>query len=268
MIRPPIIAKKMLKKCLWTIGFLGVGLFLMVISMLTCQEYRVRESRAVTLDAVVVDVELHSDSENGDDYYIYVLYTYEGQEYTSLYSVSKESEWMDRIGSSVTITVDSLEATLQPEDLIDKLFFTAFFGLPLICAGCFTAFLRGRMSYVAMNGLTEQAIRKDLISKQSRKVYWLPLLVCSVGLLAWSLYIADIDGVYVGGILLSIMVLPFGIVLLVKYMIGMHYVRTEPYQLVTLTEDDEMFRAYIKHPRVFCEMTYGYDPEVEYYDMS
>lgn len=227
MERSTFRRNKLVAKCLAMVLSMGVGIVLMVISILSCREYRDMSSRSMVVDAVITEVRIYSDSENGDDYRVYVTYACEGKEYTRLHLSVKDKSWMERVGQSIKVIVDPLNPTVEPSDMENKIFFTMFFGLPIFCAGTLTCFMSARRSCVAMNGLQDAAIRRDMLDKERRKVYWLPFFLYAIGETAFAVYAADIDRVFSTGYLLSAMVLPFGIVFLVKHIRAIRSLKSE-----------------------------------------
>ena len=216
LTRPPIHPGRMMKKCLLMIGCFAVGLFLIITSLRLCQEYRQRKARAVTVQAVVVYVESVSRADD-TDYDVYVSYDYNGEQYTRRYISSLSASWMDRIGEQVEMVVDSAEPSVQIEDMIDSLFFAYFFGLPIFAAGFSVAAMRCRTSYTEQYGLTETALFADAAAEERRKLYWLTCMTYSVGMIAWGIYIVDINGIFAGAIMLGVMTLPFGLIMMVSY---------------------------------------------------
>ena len=225
LMRPPIDPPKMIRKCLWTGACFLIGLFLIANSIFSCQDFRVRAARAVAVKAVVSDVKEVTKDESVT-YNVYVRFDYEGSPYTLRYATSSREEWMDRIGETVTVVVDSQDPNVKIDDLVDGLFFSFFFGLPIFALGFCTAGMQSRKTYVEEYGKTSVAVIADQIVEERSKLMWVSLAVYSLGNIAWGFYIADIDGIFAGAILLGVMAMPFAIVFLVRYIVKQVRVRS------------------------------------------
>ncbi len=201
---PPIDRKKVMLKWGPTIFCFCAGLFLIVLSLVLCRDYRVRRARAVTVDAVVTSVEKY-EVDTSTDYRVYITYTYNGGKYTTLYLSASNEIWLNRIGERVRFRIDSEDPGTGIDGLVDGLFFSFFFGMPLFASGFLTLRLSGR---------------KTKEEEYRRIPLWVPLLVYALGMIIWGIYIADIDEIFAGSIALGCMVMPVSVILLVRDIIN------------------------------------------------
>ena len=158
--------------CAWFVFLCGglclaLGLTLVFFSIRGCLNYLAAENRAVTLTAQVYDVEKTTDVDN-DVYDVYVQYEFQGEQHKIRYVRSTHSDWLDRIGEPVEITVDSRYPEVQLKDKVDAPFFLMFFGAPLTSAGFLLVTRRIRYSYVEWHGMTDEACRMDCIDNYRR----------------------------------------------------------------------------------------------------
>ena len=113
--KPPILKGNVVLKCIAMIlllFFCGRGA---LMSLYDCIRFSKVQSNAVTVDAVVSNVEVEFDSEDGNEYDVYVRYTYAGESYEVRYlNDSDEGSWMDKIGQSVSLEINPH----RPEELI------------------------------------------------------------------------------------------------------------------------------------------------------
>ncbi len=182
----------------------SAGLFLIVLSLILCQNYRIRSARAVTVDAVVTSIEEY-EVDLSTNYRVCISYTYNGSEYTTRYLTSSNEKWRNSMGMSVKFLIDSEDPGTGIDGLTDGLFFAFFFGMPLFASGFLTIRLPGR---------------KTKEEEYRRIPLWVPLLVYALGMIIWGIYIADIDGIFAGSIALGCMVMPFSVILLVRDIIN------------------------------------------------
>ncbi len=147
---------------------IALGVAFLVQCLFGCLHYRAVEKRTVTLTAEVYEVEKTTDVDNNDVYNVYVKYEFLGKSYKIRYIQSTHSDWMERVGEQVEITIDSLHPNEQLKDMEDVPFFSMFFGAPLVAAGVLLIGRRVRFSYAEWYGITDAACRLDCLANHRR----------------------------------------------------------------------------------------------------
>lgn len=204
--KPAVSKQMLLKKLLWVLPFLIIGLVLMLYSFSEIMRYYNVQGRAVTLNATVCRVEEGFDADGNDEYEVFVDYTYEGKQYTKRYMVSTSDMWLDRIGDTVEIIINPDNPTEELKDMEDPLFFAMFFGLPIFGIGVTLAVkLPIRPYFGETYSLWETAFRNDLENNDKSRKSHPFLLTVAPGFIIFGILMMRIDPVGIGAIVLGIM---------------------------------------------------------------
>lgn len=238
--KPPIVKELLWKKIAFGSIFLIIGLALMIFSISECRRFRAIRDAAVTVTATICEVKEVTDGDFGTEYDVYVEYSYQGKSYKECHMTSKKSMWMDRVGQTLTLTINPEKPEEELDDLSDGLVFSMFFGLPIFCVGVHSLLIQNyRLTYVEMYGLRSSAIRSDLILSAKKQLAWLWLLLYGVGDIVFGFYIIDIDSVGAAAILLGVGVLILCVFFMVSYFKTLKRVKTDPYVVREFTVLDK-----------------------------
>lgn len=216
-----IIGKPPVRKGLWIVKWILIlllclgGILLLNMGYHESLRYLSVQQKAVTLPAVVTQVEEDWDSENGTYYVLYVSYTYRGTQYTDHYdTLRSKKKANDMLGKEVTITINPEKPTEQLRNIRSNCdAFVLFGGLLLMC-GIFCAGLRSRKWCVEVYGWYQENIYQDLRGKVLRgSAFWIGLFcIAAVWLAVYLLRPKVYSAIFAA---LGVIALVTGVILLV-----------------------------------------------------
>lgn len=175
--KPPVRKGLRIVKWILIFSLCCGGILLLAISYKESLRYFSVRDKAVSVQAVVIEVVEVWDSETGIDYDIYVSYTYRGTRYTDHYdtlSSKKKAEAM--LGKEVTVTINPEDPTEQLKDIRSNCDMYLLFGGLLLMCGVFCAALHCHKWGVEVNGWYQEVIYQDLRGKALRgSAFWIGL---------------------------------------------------------------------------------------------
>ena len=175
--KPPVRKGLQIVKWILILSLCCGGILLLAISYKESLRYFSVRNKAVSVQAVVIEVVEVWDSETGIDYDIYVSYTYRGTRYTDHYdtlSSKKKAEAM--LGKEVTVTINPEDPTEQLKDIRSNCDMFLLFGGILLMCGIFCAGLHCHKWGAEVSGWYQEVIYQDIRSKVLRgSAFWIGL---------------------------------------------------------------------------------------------
>lgn len=211
-----------------------IGLLMLYFCWQSCQHYWYVRENAVEVIAEGWKVEDYSDSES-DCYYVFVKYTYQGQEYTGKYTnYSSKTKAEALMGQPITIYINPEKPTEQVKDAKDDvgrslLIAALLLGFSVHCLG-----KPDREWYVVHYGWRRETAAMDLRRKSCHDVVswgqWLGPGGIFIGMRLIFGDAVDTSGVVVGAVCLLI-----GFVMLFLWIKNLKSIRSDDYRLTTIT---------------------------------
>lgn len=170
--RPPIIKVKVILK----VVLLALLLVLFGENLLEGLDdsRRISQARqnAVTVSAVVSNVEADYNSDYVRVYHVYIRYNYKGDRYDVRYlSNKRNSSWMDRVGETLSVQIDPE----RPDHLIDKMEDNARYtplGFGIINLWLAILAIPSRRKWTEVYGCGTSNIQQDLKDLVCRRWLW------------------------------------------------------------------------------------------------
>jgi hypothetical protein len=228
--KPPVVKELLVKRLAICAVVLLIGAVLVCFSLRNSIRYRNLLNTGVEVTATIYEVKETKDVDDADHYEVYVTYTYLGKSYSKLHMSANHREWLDRVGQTLTITINPENPTEELRDMESPIFFSMFFGLPVFCLGLTLLPFHGcRLSYVEMYGLRSSAIREDLVQNARRGKVWLWCLIYGCAECIYGLYIRDIESTGSGDILIGLMVLVLSVIFGIMRIMTVRNAKDRPY---------------------------------------